>query len=117
MICSNTDADRCKYEPWKKISISIKSKSSEEKVVHKMKIGKEVAERTLFKQLFKSEIKRFRDHAKRIQNQFAVQMYSKINCSQIMYTFTWILLRITDVVQKREFSLLIEVRHKYRFIQ
>ena len=79
MICSNTDADRCKYEPWKKISISIKSKSSEEKVVHKMKIGKEVAERTLFKQLFKSEIKRFRDHTKRIQNQFAVQMYSKIN--------------------------------------
>ena len=73
------DLDRCEYETWKKVPRSIKSKSGEEKVVHKMKIVKEVAELTVFKQLFKSEIKRFRDYAKRIQNQFVVQKYLKDN--------------------------------------
>ena len=44
-----------------------------------MKIVKEVTETTIFKRLFKSEVERLRDYAKRIQNQFVVERYLKKN--------------------------------------
>ena len=44
-----------------------------------MKIVKEVTETTIFKRLFKSEVERLRDYAKRIQNQFVVERYLKEN--------------------------------------
>ena len=44
-----------------------------------MKIVKEVTETTIFKRLFKSEVERLCDYAKRIQNQFVVERYLKEN--------------------------------------
>ena len=65
-LLQKIDVDRCEYETWKKVFINIKSKSSEENAVHKMKIVKEVTETKIFKQLFYGKIERFRDQAKGI---------------------------------------------------
>ena len=65
-LLQKIDVDRCEYETWKKVFINIKSKSSEENVVHKMKIVKEVTETKIFKQLFYGKIERFRHQAKGI---------------------------------------------------
>ena len=50
------------------------------------KLLKKSQKTTIFRQVFKSKIKRFRCHAKRIQNHFAVQRYLKQSfCSNHVY--------------------------------
>ena len=76
--------DTCKvtsysYEEWQKVKVNIKTRSGEEKVKEKMKVVSKTKTKLDFETCFKKEILAFREHVKRIKNQFAVQRNLKEN--------------------------------------
>ena len=70
--------DTCKvtsysYEEWQKVKVNIKTRSGEEKVKEKMKVVSKTKTKLDIETCFKKEILAFREHVKRIKNQFAVK--------------------------------------------
>ena len=76
--------DGCKvatydYEEWQKVEVKVKIRSGGEKTKKKMKVVRKTRTKTYFEQYFQKQIVAFREHVKRIRNQYIVQRDLKEN--------------------------------------
>ena len=76
--------DGCKvttydYEEWQKVEVRVKTRSGEEKSKKKMKVVRKTRKKTDLEQYFQKQIVAFREHVKRIRNQYIVQRDLKEN--------------------------------------
>ena len=78
-IFESCNVTEYKYEEWRKVPITIKTKAGEEKLIKKMKIVKQAKTKTDFEQYFRDQIVKFRDHTHRIKCQFNAQRLLKSN--------------------------------------
>ena len=78
-IFKKCDVKQFSYEQWKKVPVTIKSKSGEEKVIQKMKLVQQTKSKEEFVELFSTDLIKFRTHAIRIKTQYLAQRTLKEN--------------------------------------
>ena len=66
-IFKKCDVKQFSYEQWKKVPVTIKSKSGEEKVFQKMKLVQQTKSKEEFVELFSTDLIKFRTHTDRIK--------------------------------------------------
>lgn len=78
-ILQNCKVKKYEYEEWQKVDVQVKTKSGEEKTKKKMKVLRKSKCKADFDEYFLKEATMFREHAKRIKNQYVVQKSLKEN--------------------------------------